>query len=887
MAAPSSRPASSAAEPRERPSLQVVGPAPPGLPVERTLLIGRDAEIAAVRALLARDDVGLVTLTGIGGSGKTRLAIAAAADLGDAFPGGVWFVDLTVVGDAGRVADAVASVLAVRGAPGRSTVEQIVATLRDADALLVLDNFEHVIAAAGLVGELLAGCPGLKVLATSREVLRLRDEHELPVPPLGVPDLERVARAGVSAALVPAIARFPAVALFVERARAVTPSFALTPANAAAVVEICRRLDGLPLAIELAASRVRLLPPEAILARLEHRLDLLTGGPRDRPERQQTLRATIAWSYDLLEPAEQALFRRLAVFAGGFTIEAAAAVAGGAGRLGRDILEGLDALIAKSLVRAAPAPTGEPRYTLLESVREFGLERLAAAGETDAARQGQFGYCLALAERAGQGLTGPDQAVWLDQVDLDFANIRAGVTWAIDRGFDTDGVLRLLASLTGFWFPRTDLREPTLWLAQALDLPGASPDQRAKALNAAGNLALGGSDHDRAVACFQASLALFREAGDALWEGRVLGNIGIVAAKRGDCGTARSHFEASLAALRPLGDLRGTANAMVNVAVMLAAEGDMNRAVQLNEEAIGLFRRIGDFGMEADTLENLGGLLAGRGDLEAAWGLFSQTLDLRRAHGHRRAVGKALGKMASIAHARGRLVEAVKLVDESLHSHQEIQNADAIADCVTQFAVLAGAPITRPLGVAASSPSRPARLDTSPGAGASHARLMLAAAWLAAADAIRDATGTVLEPNCRTTDEANHADLRAALGASAYEAGRRRGCLLSLEQACDEVHAFAARVAAGDETLPALEPPAAARAAEAPDQGGLSDREIEVARLIAAGRTYRQIAGELSVSQKTVEKHVGNILGKLGLANRSQVAVWVAARRKPDSPAPL
>ncbi|MDP9371880.1 MAG: protein kinase, partial [Chloroflexota bacterium] len=446
------------------PSVPLVSAAPArrfdNLPAPPTPLIGRGRELESLQDLLLDPDVRLVTVTGPGGIGKTRLALEAARQAAEEFAGGVCFVPLAAIRDPQFVMPTVARMLEVDEVAGRPMVEVLGHALRERDLLLVLDNLEQVIEAAGDLGSLLAACPRLAILATSREPLHLRAEHVVATPPLAVPPLGQrgsLAHLGAQAA-----GRYEAVTLFAERARAVRPDFALTDANASVVAALCARLDGLPLAIELAAARSRHLAPAALLARWERRLPLLAGGPRDLPERQRTLRDAIAWSHDLLTPAEQALFRRLAVFAGGFTLEAAEAVCLPPDDERTAIADGVWALADKSLLRREDAPDGEAHFGMLETIREFGLEHLAASGEETAVRQAHAAYVLALVERAEPALTGPEQGIWFDRLEIEHDNLRAALAWTLDRRA-ADVALRLGAAPWRFWSARGYLAEGRGW----------------------------------------------------------------------------------------------------------------------------------------------------------------------------------------------------------------------------------------------------------------------------------------------------------------------------------------------------------------------------------------------------------------------------------------
>ena len=475
------------------------------LPLQLTSFVGR-AELETARGLVA--GTRLLTLTGPGGTGKTRLALQLAADLVDDFPDGVFFVPLDAVFDPGLVASAIVDAIGIDPGAGEP-LTSLVDHLRTKRTLLVLDNFEQVIEGGSSVSSLLAEAPGLTVVVTSRVLLRLYGEQEFPVPPLGLPAAGAITTAADGMAV-------EAVRLFVERAMASQPSFMLTDANAATVADIVLRLDGLPLAIELAAARVRILAVDVLAARLQDRLGTLTGGSRDRPERQQTLRGAIDWSYDLLEPADRLLFQRFAVFAGGACLSQAEAVCGPPASLGQPVLDGLASLAEKSLLRAVPGGPGEPRFAMLPTIREYALERLESSAEVEAIRAGHGETFAALVEGASPELTGPDGARWLDRLELDHDNVRAALDWAVEQG-SADVALRIVGAIWRFWQIRGHLHEAQVRARRVLEMPSAAGQPattRARAIGAAGSIAYWRGEMPEMHRLYAAALAEARRSGD-------------------------------------------------------------------------------------------------------------------------------------------------------------------------------------------------------------------------------------------------------------------------------------------------------------------------------------------------------------------------------------
>ena len=554
--------------PAQFPTIRTLATRPNNLPLQPTPFLGREDQVARIVELVRRDDVRLLTITGPGGVGKTRLALQAAADLLDDFADGVWFVDLSPLTDPDLVAGAILSALGAR-TEGGTPAERIAGILARKNLLLVLDNFERVVEAASLVGDLLAQAPGLKVLATSRIPLHAYGEREYPLAPLPLPDPRHLPP-------VAQLNQYDAVRLFVERAQAVRPDFTVTNENAPAVAEICHRLDGLPLAIELAAAAVKMLPPPALLKRLERRLPLLTGGARTLPARQQTMRATIAWSHDLLSAEEQQLFRRLAVFAGGFTLEAVTAVAGPDGVL--DAFAGAASLLDKSLLRQEEVDGAEPRFRMLETVREYGAERLEESGEVAEAHARHATYFGALAERAAVGMGGPDELSWLLALETEHGNLRAALEWLLESG--SGATLELASRLGNIWHGTSRFTEGRHWLERALALPHSRQPSSARltALNWAGMFAHYQGDSDQARIRLDEALAEAHALGAGSHLAFVMLNLGIVAADEGDHVRAAELLDGAAEQIRESGDRYWLSDALAHRCIVSYGQGQFEHA---------------------------------------------------------------------------------------------------------------------------------------------------------------------------------------------------------------------------------------------------------------------------------------------------------------------
>jgi predicted ATPase/DNA-binding CsgD family transcriptional regulator len=869
------------------PDMDVVNLPASNLPVPLTTLIGREQERATVCGLLRRPEVRLLTLTGTGGIGKTRLGLQVARDLLADFADGVYFVSLAPISDPDLVVPTIAQTLGLKDAGGQPPLELLKASLSQKRLLLLLDNFEQVLAAAPQLSELLVACPHLKLLVTSRAVLHLRGEHEFPVPPLALPDLTQLPESET-------LAQVAAVALFLQRAWATNPNLQLTSPNARAIAQICVQLDGLPLAIELAAARSKLLPPQALLARLGQRLAVLTSGAQDAPARQQTLRNTIAWSYNLLTAQEQQLFRRLSAFVGGCTLQAVETLCHSLedGRGAEWILDGVASLLDKSLLQQTEQEGEEPRLMMLETIREYGLECLRSSGELERTRQAHAAYYLALAQEAATTWYGPEQQAWCDRLEQEHDNLRAALQWLLE-GQETALALQFSNALWWFWYTRAHVREGQTFLekalaaseelatparAQALHYLGllfeflgeyqqaeksceesvalyrelGDPAGAAWACYALGQVAADQDEYSRAHALLEEALTFFREARDPLGGHFVLAHLTMVYTQQGEYVKARACAEESLALAKQLGDQDTTAFTLLLLGKVLFVSQAGSRALEpVLEEYFSLApeerdqtRMVAPDRLEKITpstrmygrLDLLGKMALSQGDVVKAQALFEESLAFNRTQGHRSDTAEALAVLGQVATVQHDYATALARYEEGLLLAREIGNKGKIASCLEGLA----------------------------GVRAAQGELLQSARLWGAAEVLREAIGAPIPPVYRPAYERSVTAARAQFGEKPFAAAWVQGRTMTLEQ-----------VLAAQEPVPMLPAmsanpsmaPSVPKAPTYPD--GLTDREVEVLRLVAQGLTDPQVAEQLVISPHTVNSHLKAIYGKIGVSSRS------------------
>lgn len=800
------------------------------LPLQLTSFIGREREIAEVERLLGTTR--LLMLVGSGGCGKTRLALQVAAVLRDEFPDGVWLVDLAPLSDPSLVPQTVASIFGLHES-GETPLANILQSFFHAkNMLLVLDNCEHLIqACAELCDVLLRACPDLKILATSREAMNIAGETTFRVPSLSLLDPQQLPR-------IKSFAQYESLRLFVERAQAALPEFELQDANARAIAQICQRLDGMPLAIELAAARVNSIPIEEISTRLDDRFRLLTSGTRTALPRYQTLRASIEWSYNLLSNTERAVLRRLAVFIGGFTLDAVEGICIEEDR--NEILDLLSRLVQKSLV--VVRLDDKPRYRLLETIRQYAREKLAESGEEDSIRDCHLNYFMNFAEAIAPKLHGPEQMQTLERLDSELDNLRAALEWSLGEGRAEKG-LRLAAALTWFWETRGNLSEgrerisSVLVQSQHLERTAA----RGKAFSGGAMLAYRQSDYLVARTWANQALEVFRELGDKRGIAEAQSVLGYIAEEEGDYDTPASLYKETLALSRDADDERGIALALQNLGWVALRLGQSGIANSRFEESLAIDRRVGDKDSIAFDLSGLAEVAIRQGKLDVASRLIEESLALRREIGWTWGIGVSLGTWAWIAMHQRDWDTALERLRASIGVRKEIGDKGGIAWCLERLAEVA----------------------------MENNELARAAIIFGAASGLRASMGSTIDPVDQPDHDRRLTMLHEKLSEENYSAAWNEGRAMTMEQAIEFALA---------------EPDLEQRARASPQTmkekfGGLTPREREVAVLIAQGKSNPEIAEQLVVSERTVTTHVSNILSKLGFTSRTQIASWATAKR--------
>jgi predicted ATPase/DNA-binding CsgD family transcriptional regulator len=814
------------------------------LPIALSTFIGRTHEIDNVKKLVSAHR--LVTLTGAGGSGKTRLALMVAHELLGEYVHGAWFAELASIFDPALIPQVVASAFSMHEQSGQPLLDVLIEHLAEREILIVIDNCEHLISAcAQFVEAILQKCPNLKILATSREVLGITGEVAWTVPPLSLPVQQPWINPSSSPDALRLYQESESVQLFVAPARATSADFELTFENGAWIAEICRRLDGMPLALELAAARVRSLSVQQIAQRLDDRFNLLTGGSRTAPPRQQTLLATLDWSYALLSDMEQKVLQRLSVFAGGATLDAAEAVCAGEGLESAEVLDALSRLVDKSLVtadkpgrRETRSPgEGSPRYRLLETIRQYALEKLSESGNLDEAKNRHLNYFIQWAENAQLHLPGPDQLTWLELYEAEHDNLRAALEWCNVTN-QAEAGLRLVVACGRFWRLRGYSNEGRMRFSVALARAEthARTVTRARALTLMANLVYLQSDYPAMHPIAEEALSIWQELGE---EGRsglatTLDLLGELATEEGDYELAPVYSLEALEIYQELNDKRGIGEIHMQLGWAAMRTGDYEEAQQHFNEFLDLARQVGDKTNIAFAFSGLGELALRQGKHDVAVSLLDQALALNRERGDKWGTGTLLGSLGWVALRQHNFKRVRALLGESLAVRREISDKGGIAWCLERLAE--------------------AKYD--------EAQLQDAVRIFGHAEALRAPLRSVIDPADQPDYNRLISDLRSALGSDAFAALWAEGKVMPLETVINLALAESESTRSKKEKF-----------------GGLTEREREAAILIAQGKSNREIAEAMTVGVKTVETYVTRILDKLGFDSRVQIATWAVEKR--------